>query len=72
MSVLEWVLLAVLATLAIMAALVAWSRPIQRALIRLAAARVAKPHSDRVREEWYRELQEMPTGIDLVASFRWF
>ena len=61
MKVLVWVALVVL-TVVIEAELVAWSRPLQRALIRRAAAALPKPYSDRYREEWFRELEEVTGG----------
>jgi hypothetical protein len=56
-----WVLL-VLATVIIEAELIAWCRPLQRWLIRRAAAPLPEPYRDRYTEEWYRELEELPDG----------
>jgi lipopolysaccharide/colanic/teichoic acid biosynthesis glycosyltransferase len=61
MKVLVWIALVVL-TVVIEAELVAWSGPLQRALIRRAAAALPKPYSDRYREEWFRELEEVAGG----------
>jgi lipopolysaccharide/colanic/teichoic acid biosynthesis glycosyltransferase len=61
MRVIVWVALTLLAVL-IEAELIAWCRPLQLALIRRAAAPLPKPYSDRYREEWYREFEELPDG----------
>jgi hypothetical protein len=60
-SVLVWVLL-VLAALLIEAEVIAWCRPLQRALVRRAAAPLPRQHRERYIEEWYRELEELPDG----------
>jgi lipopolysaccharide/colanic/teichoic acid biosynthesis glycosyltransferase len=59
MKVLVWVLL-VLASTIIEAEVIAWCRPLQRALIRRAAAPLPKPDRERYIEEWHRELEEKP------------
>jgi hypothetical protein len=56
-----WVL-PVLAIIIIEAELIAWCRPLQRALIRRAAAPLPRQHRERYIEEWYRELEELPDG----------
>jgi hypothetical protein len=56
-----WVLL-LLAAVVIEAELIAWFRPLQRWLIRRAAAPLPKQQRDRYIEEWYRELEELPEG----------
>jgi hypothetical protein len=61
LKVLLWVL-PVLATVIIEAELIAWCRPLQRALIRRAAAPLPRQHRERYIEEWYRELEELPDG----------
>lgn len=60
-SVMVWVLLTLLSGL-LGAELVAWSAPLQRALIRRAAAVLPKEHASRYIEEWYAELEELPDG----------
>jgi hypothetical protein len=61
MRAVGWVLLVVLAAL-IEAELIAWCRPLQRWLIRRAAAALPREHRPRYIEEWYRELDELPNG----------
>jgi hypothetical protein len=61
MKALVWVLL-VLTAVVIEAELIAWCRPLQRWLIRKAAAPLPKQERDRYIEEWYRELEELPNG----------
>jgi lipopolysaccharide/colanic/teichoic acid biosynthesis glycosyltransferase len=60
-NVLVWVLV-VLASVIIEAELIAWCRPLQRALIKRAAAPLPRQHRERYIEEWYRELDEIPDG----------
>jgi hypothetical protein len=56
-----WVLLVVVGAV-IEAELIAWCRPLQRWLIRRAAAPLPREHRARYIEEWYRELDEVPDG----------
>jgi lipopolysaccharide/colanic/teichoic acid biosynthesis glycosyltransferase len=60
-KVLIWVLV-ILAGAVIEAELIAWCRPLQRALIRRVAAPLPRQYRDRYVEEWYRELEEIPNG----------
>jgi hypothetical protein len=58
---LVWVLVLLLSVV-IEAELIAWSRPLQRWLLRRAAAPLPKEQRTRYIEEWYRELEELPNG----------
>jgi lipopolysaccharide/colanic/teichoic acid biosynthesis glycosyltransferase len=60
-KVLVWVLL-VLASVIIEAELIAWCRPLQRWLIRRAAAPLPRHHRDRYTREWCAELETIPDG----------
>lgn len=60
-DVVVWLVLALVAG-ALGAEVVAWCRPLQRALIRRAAAVLPKEDAERYVEEWYRELEELPDG----------
>jgi len=60
-SVLIWVLL-LLASVIVEAELIAWCRPLQRWLIRRAAAPLPGQHRDRYTREWNAELENLPDG----------
>jgi hypothetical protein len=68
MSVIESVLVSVVSSVVIVAALIGWCRPVQRALIRRAAAAFPPSESRRFMEEWWGELQYLPNG---VIRFTW-
>jgi hypothetical protein len=61
MKALVWLLLAIAAAI-VEAELIAWCPPLQRWLIRRAAAPLPQPQRDRYTEEWFRELEEQPDG----------
>jgi hypothetical protein len=67
-SVIESVLVAVLASVVVVAALIGWCRPVQRALIRRAAAAFPPSESRRFMEEWWGELEYLPNG---AVRFSW-
>lgn len=60
-AVVVWIALTLISAL-LSAELVAWSTPLQRALIRKAAAVLPREHARRYTEEWYGELEELPDG----------
>jgi len=61
MSVLGWLLLTVLAAL-VGAEVIEWCGPAQRALLRVAAAKLPEGHKERYLEEWTAELEALPGG----------
>ena len=61
MSVAVWIVLAILSAV-LGAEFVAWSRPAQRWLLRLAASPLPREHADRYYEEWLGQLDEIPDG----------
>lgn len=69
MTAFVWVMLTLLGAV-LGAELVAWCGPLQRALIRQAAAVLPKEQADRYIEEWYCELRARavgPSGYGLRA-----
>lgn len=61
MSVVWWLALAVVSGI-VSAEAVAWCAPLQRALLRRAAAALPQRHRARYQEEWYAELDALPKG----------
>ena len=61
MSVLAWFLLTAIGAL-VAAEVIEWCGPAQRALLRLAAAKLPEGHRERYLEEWTAELEALPGG----------
>jgi hypothetical protein len=60
-SAFAWIVLAVIAAL-LGAEVIAWCPPLQRLLLRRAAAALPEAHRERYLEEWTAELNELPNG----------